>query len=99
MVCRNLCFHHGASIIQGCPGQQTARALHMNDELRIRVGKSGKFRLIQIHYEKFIGWRQFRLFTGEFAVKVADVLAAFLETEIIFGEKFDFWRGWNEEKG
>lgn len=43
--------------------------------LWIYKGESHKFCLIEIHYKQFICWCKFWQFTGEFPVKIADIIA------------------------
>lgn len=61
----------------------TGQMLHLNDKLRIGVGKALELILVQIHDEKFIGWSELDCHLGELLVEVAGVLPIFLE----------IWRG------
>lgn len=61
----------------------TDRRLHLNDELRVGVGKALELVLVQIHDEEFIGWSELHCHLGELLVEVARVAAILLE----IGEK------------
>lgn len=54
---------------------------HRNDELGVDVRESGEFRLVEVHDEELVGWRQFRSFTRKLTVEISNVFDAFLEKQ------------------
>lgn len=48
-------------------------------KLWIQVREAVKFRLVEIHHEELVRWREVRFLAGELTVKVGDILAMFLK--------------------
>ena len=50
------------------------RYLYVRNEFRIEIGEAGKFSLVNVHYNDFVGWSQIWSTGGELPVEVADIL-------------------------
>ena len=52
---------------------------HLNKIFWVCEGESGKFSLVEVHYEEFVGWSQFRFFVRKLLVEVAHIPTGFLK--------------------